>query len=312
MKNIHPLQSEKWAEFRKKTGVKVVKVDNLFLTIHNIPYTSYRIGYLPKGPDLYQELVKDLFNLGKDENCIFIQIEPAVEKKNYKTYNFKNLRPSTRPLFTKYNLVLDLEKSEDELLKNMHPKTRYNIRLAQKKGVKVIEDNSDKAFNEYLNLAEETTKRQKFYAHSKNYHKLMWETLKSKNSKKDELSAHLLKATYKGEVLVSWILFVLGDTLYYPYGASTEKYREVMASNLMMWEAIRFGKKLSLKKFDMWGSLGQNPNPNDPWYGFHKFKQGYGARLVEYVGSYDLVINPYLYFIYKVLNKIRWFFLRFK
>ena len=85
-----------------------------------------------------------------------------------------------------------------------------------------------------------------------------------------------------------------------------------MASNLMMWEAIKFGKKLGLKKFDMWGALSKNPDTKDSWYGFHKFKEGYGARHVEFLGSYDFVINKKLYIVYKILNKIRWFGLKFK
>ena len=72
------------------------------------------------------------------------------------------LIPAAHPLFTKYTFILDLTKSEEELLKNMHPKTRYNIRVAEKKGVKVIEDNSDKAFEEYLKLTKETTQQTKF------------------------------------------------------------------------------------------------------------------------------------------------------
>ena len=85
-----------------------------------------------------------------------------------------------------------------------------------------------------------------------------------------------------------------------------------MASNLVMWEAVLFGKKLGLKKFDMWGALGPNPSKNDSWYGFHRFKEGYGAKLTEFVGSFDLVINPMLYGIYKILDKVRWLFLRIK
>ena len=312
--NLHPLQSALWGEFRKKTGVKVVSIDNLLITIHPIPYTNYTIGYAAKGPDINKKMLDKLWELGKKENCIFIQLEPNIEKKN-KEYNFKYLYKSARPLFTKYTFILDLTKSEEELLRNMHPKTRYNIKLAQKKGVKVIEDNSDKAFAKYLELTKETTKRQNFYAHTEKYHRLMWETLRQARDEPinfNKLSAHLLKAVYNDETLVTWILFVLGDTLYYPYGASTTKHREVMASNLMMWEAIRFGKKLGLKKFDMWGSLGPKPDINDPWYGFHKFKEGYGPKPVEFVGSYDYVLNKNLYFIYKILNRLRWLFLRFK
>lgn len=307
IKNSHPMQSPDWGEFRKKTGVKVVTVAGLQITIHPIPYTNFTIGYLPKGNDINQKMLDDLLKIGKKENCIFIQLEPNVEKNN-KDYKFPNLYPSAHPLFTKYNFIFDLNKTEEELFKKMNSKTRYNIRLAEKKGVRVDEDSSDSAFNEYLKLMNETTLRQKFYAHGENYHKLMWNTLKNG----EHLKAHLFTATYNGKVLVSWILFVLGDTLYYPYGASSVKHREVMASNLMMWEAIKFGKRLGLKKFDMWGSLGPNADTKDPWYGFHRFKQGYGPKLVEYIGSFDFVINRNAYLVYKLLNKIRWLILRLK
>ncbi|OGH02954.1 MAG: hypothetical protein A2798_00820 [Candidatus Levybacteria bacterium RIFCSPHIGHO2_01_FULL_37_17] len=314
----HPLQSGRWAEFREKTGVKVIKKGDFVLSLHPLPYTKYKIGYLPKGNMPSKEVLEELKKIALEQKCIFIQLEPRIEKKNGLEMEFKTLGliPSAHPLFTKYTFILDIDKDEEELLKNMDQKTRYNIRLSQRKGVIVKEDNSDKAFEQYLRLLKETTQRQKFYAHSEKYHRLMWETLRKnsrlQNSNSEELTAHLLKATYKGETLVAWILFVLGDTIYYPYGASSTKYKETMASNLMMWEAIKFGQIMGLKKFDMWGSLGENPNPNDPWFGFHKFKQGYGARLIEFVGSYDLVINPFMYTVYKIADKIRWFVLRFK
>lgn len=314
-KNLHPLQSLEWGKFREKTGIKVVRINNLQLTIHSLPHTKYTIGYFPKGPDIDKKMLDTLLEIGKKENCIFIQLEPNVKKIDNKKYKLKNLFPSSRPLFTKYTFILDLTKPEDELLKNMNSKTRYNTKLAEKKGVKIIEDNSDKAFEEYLRLTKETTQRQNFYAHSEKYHRLMWETLRQAQGKPinfDKLSAHLLKATYNNETLVTWIVFILGDTLYYPYGASSTKHREVMASNLMMWETIKFGKKIGLKNFDMWGALGPNPDSNDPWYGFHRFKEGYGPDLVEFIGSYDLIINPFMYHIYKTADKIRWALLRIK
>jgi lipid II:glycine glycyltransferase (peptidoglycan interpeptide bridge formation enzyme) len=329
----HPLQSFEWGEFRKKTGVKVVQENRFSITIHKIPHVPWTIGYFPKGPIPTLEMLNGLKKIGKTEKCIFIQIEPNIEKSqisNLKSQNNWKLQPAAHPLFTKYTFILDLTKSEQELLVGMHSKTRYNIKVAQKHGVKIIEDNSDEAFETYLKLLNETTKRQGFYAHTEKYHRLMWETLKSQKSIPDSigdktqkldtdiLTAHLLLAKFPKPYplhptpLVVWILFVYKDTLYYPYGSSSNLYRETMASNLMMWEAIRFGKKLGLKKFDMWGALGPNPDKNDPWYGFHRFKEGYGGRLVEFVGSYDLVINPLLYQLYKIADKIRWLFLKLK
>lgn len=303
---VHPLQSQKWGEFREKTGVKVIKTNKFQLSIHRIPYTPFTIGYLPKGSLPTKKIVTDLQRIGKDNNCVFVQIEPNILKISNFDIRISNLglQPSFRPLFTKYTFQLDLTKSEEELLKNMHPKTRYNIRVAQKHGVSVKKDNSDKAFKAYLKLLKETTTRQKFYAHSEDYHRLMWQILNPAGI------AHLLIANYKNLPLVAWVLFVYDGVLYYPYGASSDKYKDVMASNLIMWEAIRFGKKMGCHTFDMWGSLGPNPDKNDPWYGFHRFKQGYGGKLVEFTGSYDLVINPFLYQLYKIIDKFRWLYLR--
>lgn len=314
----HPLQSFEWEEFRKKTGVKVIQGNSFQLTIHPIPFIGKTIGYLPKGPLPTKSMIDELKEIGKEKRCIFIQLEPNVLKDHKSSIiNLKSLHPSAHPLFTRYTFQLDLTKSEDELLKAMHPKTRYNIRVAQKHGVEVVEDNSDEAFEQYLKLTFETTKRQQFFAHTQQYHRIQWETLphkiiNHKSSIINQLSSHLLLAKYKGKTLVAWILFVLGDTMYYPYGASSSEHRETMASNLMMWEAIRFGKKLGLKTFDMWGALGPNPDPKDPWYGFHRFKEGYGGKLIEFVGSYDLVISPFLYELYKVADTLRWLLLKSK
>jgi len=324
----HPLQSIEWGEFRKKTEIKVIRVDGAQMTIHRIPYAPWTVGYIPKGSLPTADMISELKKIGKQERCIFIQLEPNVEKsqisptskeENFKSQINKELKPAFHSLFTKYTFILDLTKSEEELLKAMHSKTRYNIKVALKHGIKIVQDESDKAFETYLNLTEETTKRQGFYAHTQKYHRLMWETLKTQKSKfktqnldTDKLTAHLFSAKYKNQTLVAWILFTYKDTLYYPYGASSSLHRETMASNLMMWEAIRFGKKIGLKKFDMWGALSNNPDKNDPWSGFHRFKEGYGPKHVEFLGSFDLVINPTLYAIYKILDKIRWIFLKIK
>lgn len=319
----HPLQSYEWGEFREKTGIKVIRkalvkdgkiVDGFTLTLHKIPRLSYNIGYLPKGNKPTPEIISELKKIGRENNCIFIQLEPNLIG-NLELEIGKSLKPAAHPLFTKYSFVLDISKNEEELLGNMHSKTRYNIKVAQKHNVKIVEDNSKESFEEYLKLTQETTKRQAFYAHTPSYHRILFETL-SKNTNPNSLSYHLLKAVLKegnkSITLTSWVLFVFQDTLYYPYGASSREYRETMASNLMAWEAIKFGKNLGLVKFDMWGALGPDPDKNDPWYGFHRFKEGYGGELVEFVGSFDLIINPLLYKGYKMADRLRWLYLRTK
>ena len=325
---LHPLQSWEWGDFRLKTGIEAIRlgrfekskmVETALITVHPIPFTSYQIGYIPKGDIPTEEMLSYLCRLGLEKKCVFIKIEPnALKNSKYlpgrqagQSQILKpGLRPSPHPLFTKYTFQLDLTKSEDELLKNMNQKTRYNIRLAEKKGVRIIQDNSDNAFGKYLQLMEETTHRQKFYAHKPSYHKLMWETLGPLRI------ARLFLAKYKNgdqeEILVAWVLFLFNNVLYYPYGASSTKFRNYMPSNLMMWEAIKYGKKAGAKKFDMWGALGPKADISDSWYGFHKFKEGYGAELVELAGSYDLVINPLIYRIYNLTHSIRELYLKIR
>ena len=212
-------------------------------------------------------------------------------------------------MFTPTTFQIDLTKSEEELLKSFHSKTRYNIRLAERKGVTVEEDNSDKAFEKYLDLMRRTVVHQGFYAHSEKYHRLMWKTLHPK-------VARLLVAKHGGNppsheasegrkrIITTWILFVWKDTLYYPYGARDEGHNSLMANNLMMWEAIRYGQRLKLKRFDLWG--------REPGKGFTKFKEGYNPEVIETLGTWDLVINKPLYYLYRGVDMGRWMVLRGK
>jgi lipid II:glycine glycyltransferase (peptidoglycan interpeptide bridge formation enzyme) len=288
------------------------------MTLHKVPYLRQTIGYLPKGPMPSTIMVNGLSTIARERNVAFIKLEPDVEKrqrdpsialrasKETESQRFDKLGlvKAKKALFTKYNFVLDLTKSEEELMAAMHPKTRYNIKVAQKKGVEVYESTTEKDFETYVRLYFETTRRQKYFGHTPQYHRLAWETLKPAGM------ARVMIAKYQKKPLVAWMLLIFGDTLYYPYGGSSEAHREVMASNLIAWEAIRLGKKLKLKTFDMWGALGPEANANDPWYGFHRFKAGYSPALVEYVGTYDLVLNRPMYEIINLADRLRWLVLR--
>lgn len=322
MQVSHPLQSQPWGQFRSAMGIDVTRLNEWQLTFHKIPFTLYTIGYFPKGPLPTQPMIDELTKIGKQKRAIFIQLEPNVarhcedpgldpgvaaisqkqsdEIASLIARNDKLLRPSHHPLFTKYTFVIDLSKSEEDLLNAMQPKTRYNLKVAQKHGVTIKEDNSQEAFETYLKLSTETTHRQGFYAHNETYHRHMWEILFPAGI------ARLWTAVYQEKILAAWIIFVWKDTIYYPYGASSRKHRETMAPNLLLWEITRWGKRQGYQAFDLWGALGPNPDENDPWYGFHRFKQGFNPELVEFVGSYDLILNPLLYQIYTVADKIRW------
>lgn len=311
----HPLQSWEWGEFRKAMGIDVVRriwptdhepIEGQ-LTFHKIPHTPWTVGYFPKGPAITPDMAADLRKLGMEKNAIFIQLEPDVEAPAFrKPEGIPYLRTAHRPLFTNHTFVLDLSLAESELLNRMHSKTRYNLRVAQKHNVTVREDNSDTAFAQYLALNEETTSRQGFYAHNKTYHQTMWATMRAAGI------ARLFTATHEGKVLAAWIIFCWNTTIYYPYGTSSRQHREVMAPTLLLWEIARWGKSHGYTSFDLWGALGESPDPNDPWFGFHRFKQGFNPRLVQFAGSFDLIINPALYRLYTFADAVRWFILKKK
>lgn len=302
----HVIQSWEWGEFRKSLGIPVLRygiyqdgklLKAFQLTLHKIPFINQYVGYLPKGPNPDKELVEALNKIGKENNCAFIKIEPNIESSDVSRQT-SDFYPSPKPLFTKYNFILDLTKSEEELLKNMYPKTRYNIRIAQKHGVKIENRTNDQAFEIYQKLYFETTLRQGYHGHNKDYHQKAWTTLKNAGM------ARILIASFEDQPLTAWMLLNFQGTLYYPYGGSSKTHPEVMANNLVAWEAIKLGKKLGCKQFDMWGALGPDADNKDPWFGFHKFKQGYGGRLVEYTGTYDLVFNWPVYLLFTFVDKL--------
>jgi len=270
----HPLQSWEWGEFRKKTGVKIERVgffDNkkihkaLQVSFHPIPVIGGTAGYCPKGfmPD--EDQLSALKQIAQKNNALFVKLEPNIAQKSgvpsahqsIGKFLMENDATPGKSLFTKYTFQLDITKTEEELFANLASKTRYNVNLAARKGVQIFENTSKEGMEQYIEILEETTKRQQFYAHTPEYFRSMWESLGQSGM------LRIFNAVYQDKILVSWIMFVFNDTLYYPYGASRREHRNVMASNLLMWEMIKFGKKENCTMFDMWGSLGPEPNKKD-------------------------------------------------
>lgn len=291
MQVSHPLQSTAWEEFKKSMGTETSRLDEFLITWHKLGPTPFKIGYLAKSklPNL-AELSK-IKQFAKTKNAIMVRLEPDEPKGQV-----FGLVPG-RHLFTPKTFLLDLTKTEEELLAAMHQKARYNIRLATKKGVLIQEDNSSKAFERYLDLTfGETTERQKFYAHNREYHRKMWDLLQPAGI------AHLFTATYEGKILVTWILFVWKDRLFFPYGASSHDNKDVQAPTLMLWETARWGKAQGCKTYDLWGA--------EEGAGFNTFKERFGPLLVETIGTWDLVVNPVLYPLYRLAEELRWKILR--
>lgn len=300
----HPLQSWEWGEARKKMGIDVVRLgefdgndlQNIFqVTFHKVPHTPFSVGYLPRSVFPQLETSELLKVEAKKRNAIFIKLEPNMARGSEPG---TNLHPAHHSLFPQWTQRLDLSPTETQLLEKMKPKTRYNIRLAEKKGVVVKEMTNDEGFEIFIKLYFETTARQKYHGHTRAYHETIFKTLNSSISR-------ILIAFYKDVPLSAYHLFVFNKVLYYPYGGSSLLYKDVMASNLLMWETMRLGKQEGCVIFDMWGSLSPDYDPQTPWGGFTRFKEGFGSEFFEYCGSYDLVLNAFAYSAFNTAQSFR-------
>lgn len=300
----HVVQSDEWGKVKTELGTKSVLAGGVLYTKHKIPFTNLYFGYAPKVNPAnvdFEVLKKSAI----ENNCVAINFDcPNVLKDGDDASEMENIFKkycvtSNKQTFAKNNILLDLTSELSEIEKNIHSKARYNIRLAEKKGVKVREGAGDD-IEIFIKLNNETAKRQKFYVHSDDYYRKVWEILSEKGI------AKLLIAEYEGKPLTAWMLFIYDGVLYYPYGASSSENQNLFANNLVCFEAIKIGKFLGCNLFDMWGAAKNPEDATDSFYGFTRFKLSYGGKHVEYIDSYDLVINPFLYNLFLISYKLAW------
>jgi lipid II:glycine glycyltransferase (peptidoglycan interpeptide bridge formation enzyme) len=301
----HILQSEMWQEFKNSFGTPAIKAGGVLYTKHKIPFSTFYYAYCPRvnPSDInFEELKKSL----EENSCINIHFDvPNVvkgsseEKVALEIFN-KECTRSSRDEFAKANFLLDLTLSEEELLNKMSTKQRYNTNYAIKKGVKVRRAEGEKDFNIFFDLYKETGIRQGFYYRPESYLRKAWEIFSSHNA------CDILIAEFEGKPLSSWVLFVSDEVLYYPYGGSTEKMKNLQANCLIGWEAIKYGKEKGCELFDMWGAAVDLNDTKDEYFGFSQFKAKYGGEHVSYIDSYDLVLNESVYKMFNLANNLRW------
>lgn len=269
------LQSSAWADLQKKSHYLVTKIGQSFFLQKPL---FLRKHYL-YGPRIE---VGDWELLKKDKTAIFVRFEP-----NAADWAGKGIK--TIPIQPAKTIVLDLTKSETDLLSSMHQKTRYNIRLAAKKGVVIKTDNS--RIDDFLRLMNQTTERDNFFAHEAGYYRTM--------ASFDPNFIKLILAEYEGQVIAAGLFCFCEPTAIYMHGASANEFRNTMAPYLLQWEAIRQAKSGGFKYYDFYGIDAQK------WPGVTRFKEGFGGTEINYAGTFDLVLQPFWYFVYKMLRLIR-------
>ncbi len=200
--------------------------------------------------------------------------------------------------------VLDISPDEEAILAGMKQKTRYNIRLASKKGISVrVGDDQD--FEMIYSIYAETAVRDGFAIREKKYYLTVWQTFY------DSGILSPLIAEFEGEPLAALMLFHFGNKAWYLYGMSSGKHREKMPTYLLQWEAIRVAKRKGCRIYDLWGAP-EVFSEEDPLWGVYRIKKGLGGEVFRTIGSWDLPLKPFRYWLYsviwpRVMDMIRFF-----
>jgi len=234
--------------------------------------------------------------IARKEKSIFLKIDPLAHIPiSGAPHPASGIQPAE-------TIVLDLvDHTEDELLAAMHEKTRYNIRLAERRGVIVGRgslETKEKDFCIFLRLLQETAARDGFRTHPRGYYEKLLET------QSHDFSNELFFAEYNGEVLAAAIVNFYhpeagAASATYLHGASSGRHREVMAPHLLQWRIIREARRRGCAQYDLWGIDERR------WPGVTRFKRGFGGRAIAYPRSADIVYRPLLYAAYRIARKIK-------
>ena len=294
--NSQFLQSWHWGEFQQKLGCKIwrwaVKKNKETIVQALVIKRQLPLGlsylYCPRGPffgDNYNKeamevLVDRVKSIVKKEKAIFFRLEPL---KKIEFISSKLRVSSVQPNQT---TILDLSMSEDEILKKMHSKTRYNIRLAKRKGVVIQESKNIESF---WDLLKQTTQREKFRSHVFTYYQKLLDCPFTK----------LYLARYKNKTLSAHLIIFFNQTVFYVHGGSSREFQQVMAPHLLHWYVIKEAQKKGYKFYDFWGI------DERKWPGFTKFKMSFGGEKIVYPGTFDLPFSSFWYTLYKAGKFIR-------
>jgi lipid II:glycine glycyltransferase (peptidoglycan interpeptide bridge formation enzyme) len=297
----HTLQSWEWGELKERTGWQAIRLalaeDGEYraaaqVLIRDLPLGAGRVAYVPKGPvleygdtALLGHMLAVLRDLARAEGVLSLKVEPEVTEPYHHLSELldRGLRPAS-PVQMRSTIWVDLTAGEDEMLARQKQKTRYNIRLAAKKGVTVASGGPDDLIEWYRVFAL-TAARDGFSIHSLDYYRQVLAILGERDM------ARLLLARHEGDLLAGIIVFCFGHTAQYMYGASSNEKRNLMAPYLVQWEGMRWARGRGACVYDLWGIPDRLDESEDLW-GVYRHKRGYGGEIVRYIGAYDLVQAP--------------------
>ncbi len=305
------LQRSAWGELKSNFGWQAVRIvvgdAGAQVLFRKLP-GNFSIAYIPKGPvGLSPDFLDEIDSVCHEKNAIFLRIELDEWEGQADRYSdlVKNLRPAS-PFQPRRTILVNLEGSEEELLSRMKQKTRYNIRLAEKKDV-VVEANN--RVEEFHQLTKTTSTRDGFGVHQLAYYKRFHELFHPTGD------CELFTAYFQEQPLASLIVARSGRMAYYMYGASSDAERNRMPAYLVQWEAIKWAKARGCQFYDLWGIPDMEEDlleaeflrrdSHQGLWGVYRFKRGFGGQAFRTVGAWDKVYKKSLYRLFEVYQKLR-------
>lgn len=310
----HLLQSPAWGQLKRNFGWTPVSIGQgntvTQVLFRRLPL-GFSIAYVPKGPvlpwsdaDQCCALFAKIHAEAKRRRAIFLKIEPDVLATDTQAgaltsfLSAANFSPADA-IQPQTTIVVDISSAEDDILAGMKQKTRYNIRLAAKKGVAIRQGNGHDVAAFYQ-LSQLTAHRDGFGIHSQRYYQAAYRLFAPDN-------CALLFAEYQGKPLAALMVFKHNRDAYYFFGASSNEHRNLMPTYLLQWQAICWAKHQGCTRYDLWGIPDKTEQTleaefaerRDGLWGVYRFKRGFGGDIVRSVGAFDYVYNPLLYRLYR-------------
>ena len=285
------------------------------------------ILYSPKGPlfdwtneSLRKQVLNDLQTFAKEQGAIFLKMDPDVvlgtgvpgvdglENSNglsvMSALESRGWKYSADQIQFRNTVLIDLTAPEEELLSRMKQKTRYNIRLAEKKGV-VLRVGTENDWQVLYRMYAETSVRDGFVIRDEGYYKTVWQVFMQANDEESERfnaatlrpSCEPLVAEVHGEPVAAIFVFYFAGRAFYVYGMSRNTHREKMPTYLLQWEAIKRAKAKGCSVYDLWGAP-EVFDESDSLWGVYRFKQGLGGQAVRTLGAWDYAPSLLWYKMY--------------
>jgi peptidoglycan pentaglycine glycine transferase (the first glycine) len=283
-----------WRPFRAAVFDGDTAVGAVQVLARRIPVLGGSLLYAPRGflcdytnADIVEALISVVGEFAREAGAVMLKVEPMVPAGgDVSALDGLGFKPTHKGVQPKTTLALDLNKPEDELLAGMHRRTRYNARLALRKGVEITDGNDAEHLESFYRMLEETSERKHFLVHNRDYYDRILELFGP--------TGRIFLARYDGTVISGAFILRFGKYAYYSYGASRREHAKTKSTQAVQWAAIRWAKENGCEVYDFWG-VPEDPDPDHPLYGVYKFKTGFGGYLVKYVGAFDLPLRSFEY-----------------